>query len=103
MTSAIVTPIDIEQRLVALDPTQSFCVTAPAGSGKTELLSQRVLALLARAEPSQAVARDYVIERVTKRRGDEPGRLRQKRPCPAQAVQNSDRGFRTQVRFTVLQ
>ena len=58
MTSAIVTPIDIGQRLIALDPTQSFCVTAPAGSGKTELLSQRVLALLARAEqPEEMRAR----------------------------------------------
>ena len=57
MTSAIVTPIDIGQRLIALDPTQSFCVTAPAGSGKTELLSQRVLALLARAEqPEEIIA-----------------------------------------------
>ena len=41
-------PVDSRQRDIALDPTQSFCVTAPAGSGKTELLSQRVLALLDR-------------------------------------------------------
>jgi ATP-dependent exoDNAse (exonuclease V) beta subunit len=43
-------PVDHDQRLAALDPLRSVCVTAPAGSGKTELLSQRVLKLLATAD-----------------------------------------------------
>ncbi|MGB7759654.1 MAG: UvrD-helicase domain-containing protein, partial [Bryobacteraceae bacterium] len=48
---------DREQRSRALDPTTSFVVQAPAGSGKTELLNQRYLTLLARMEePENVVA-----------------------------------------------
>lgn len=39
-------PQDYQARAAALDPTRSFAVTAPAGSGKTGLLTQRVLKLL---------------------------------------------------------
>lgn len=47
-------PADLAQRIQALDVTQSFIVQAPAGSGKTELLAQRYLALLAIAnEPEE--------------------------------------------------
>src|SRR3990167_8493022 len=46
----------IRQR--ALDPTRSFIVQAPAGSGKTELLTQRYLVLLAHAQkaPEEIIA-----------------------------------------------
>lgn len=40
-------PADARQREQALTMGESFCVTAPAGSGKTELLTRRVLKLLA--------------------------------------------------------
>ena len=50
-------PPDQSERSRALDPAQSFLVQAPAGSGKTYLLTQRFLRLLAQAEkPDEIVA-----------------------------------------------
>jgi ATP-dependent helicase/nuclease subunit A len=50
-------PPDQAERSRALDPTQSFLVQAPAGSGKTYLLTQRFLRLLGQAEkPDEIVA-----------------------------------------------
>ena len=48
---------DLKQRQRALDPSESFIVQAPAGSGKTELLIQRYLRLLSLVdEPEEIVA-----------------------------------------------
>ncbi|UXY14072.1 UvrD-helicase domain-containing protein [Chitiniphilus purpureus] len=50
-------PSDAAARQAALDPTRSFLVQAPAGSGKTELLTDRILALLATVQrPEEIVA-----------------------------------------------
>ncbi|KTD65040.1 UvrD-helicase domain-containing protein [Legionella shakespearei] len=51
------TLIDGEQRSLATDPGSSFIVQAPAGSGKTEILTQRYLRLLSTVTaPEQIVA-----------------------------------------------
>ncbi len=48
---------DSSQREQAIDPRQSFIVQAPAGSGKTEILTQRYLKLLSTVSaPEQIVA-----------------------------------------------
>jgi len=50
-------PKDALARAQAIDPRYSFIVQAPAGSGKTELLTDRILALLATvSKPEEIIA-----------------------------------------------
>lgn len=48
-------PLDYQARQDALDPNRSFAVSAPAGSGKTGLLTQRLLKLLSLCENPEEV------------------------------------------------
>src|ERR1700693_1808869 len=60
---------DQDERTRALDPGRSFVVQAPAGSGKTYLLTQRFLRLLAQAEkPDEIVAITFTNAAATEMR-----------------------------------
>lgn len=77
-------PADAEVRGEVLDPGRSFAVQAPAGSGKTELLTRRFLRLLSVVDRPQKVLAitftrkatremaDRVLERLHAAQGGEP-------------------------------
>jgi ATP-dependent helicase/nuclease subunit A len=62
LTDDLKPPADQRERAQTLDTQQSFLVQAPAGSGKTELLTRRLLKLLAEVdEPEEILAITFTI------------------------------------------
>jgi ATP-dependent helicase/nuclease subunit A len=62
LTESEILPADQLERARTLDTGQSFLVQAPAGSGKTELLTRRLLKLLAEVnEPEEILAITFTI------------------------------------------
>ena len=80
MTELLLQPVDETARAQTLETRQSFLVQAPAGSGKTELLTRRLLKLLAEVdEPEQILAITFTLAATAEMRGRVLARLHQAR------------------------
>ena len=76
-------PEDLEGRIRSLDVTQSYIVKAPAGSGKTELLSQRYLGLLSVVnEPEEILAITFTNKSGNEMRARIVSALQKANQCP---------------------
>jgi ATP-dependent exoDNAse (exonuclease V) beta subunit len=84
-------PPDAAERLRALDPARSFLVQAPAGSGKTYLLTQRFLRLLAQAErPDEIVAITFTNASAAEMRNRILGELEKAEAAVVDPMLNAD-------------
>lgn len=94
---------DAAERDRALRPTESCVVQAPAGSGKTELLTQRYLALLPTVdEPEQVLAITFTRKATAEMRARVLGALeRATQPAPADLDEHGVRG--RQLALAVLE
>lgn len=92
---------DLEQRRRAIDPTASFMVQAPAGSGKTELLIQRFLQLLSVVDRPESIV---AITFTRKAAGEMLDRILQalRRVQEGQAPETSHEQFTSKLAQEVL-
>lgn len=80
-------PQDHAARTDALDPSRSFLVQAPAGSGKTELLTDRILALLATVNrPEEIVAITFTRKAASEMHARVLSKLRRGQDGPPEAM-----------------
>ena len=88
---------DHAARAEALDPSRSFLVQAPAGSGKTELLTDRILALLATVNrPEEIVAITFTRKAASEMHARVLSKLRRGRdPCPRPCTNAAAGNWRT--------